>query len=45
LAFRALSQALSLNGSAPHALAHVLDQVTLPEGMFATGLAMHRLAS
>jgi len=45
LAFRALSQALSVNDAVPDALAHVLDQVTLPEGMFATGLAIHRMAS
>jgi hypothetical protein len=45
LALRALSQALSVNDAVPDALAHVLDQVTLPEGMFATGLAIHRMAS
>ena len=45
LAFRALSQALSVSHQVPVALASVLDQVTLPEGMFATGTAMYRLAS
>jgi hypothetical protein len=45
LAFRHLSQALSVNQQVPSALASVLDQVTLPEGMYATTTGMHRLAS
>ena len=45
LAFRCLSQALSVSQQAPLTLANALDQVTLPEGMFATGTAMHRMAS
>ena len=45
LAFRALNQALSVNDAVPQALAQVLDQVTLPEGMFASGIAIHRMAS
>jgi len=46
LAFRALSQALSVGDQAPLALASVLDQVTLPEGMSPMGSTLHhRLAS
>jgi hypothetical protein len=45
LAFRALNQALSVNDAVPGALARLLGQVTLPEGMFATGIAMHRTAN
>jgi hypothetical protein len=46
LAFHALSQALSVSDQAPLALASVLDQVTLPEGMSRMSATLHhRLAS
>jgi hypothetical protein len=45
LAFRALSQALSVNQQVPIELTSALHQVTLPEGMYATATGMHRLAS
>jgi uncharacterized protein (DUF2336 family) len=45
LAFRALSQALSVSTQVPDALAQVLDQVTLPEGMFAIGTALYKSAN
>jgi hypothetical protein len=43
LAFRALSEAM--NDETPSALASALCKVTLPEGMFATGIAVHRYAT
>jgi hypothetical protein len=45
LAFRALSQALSVNQQVPAELSSVLHQVTLPEGMYANSTGMHRMAS
>jgi hypothetical protein len=45
LAFRVLSQALSVNRQVPVELTSALLQVTLPEGMYATSTGVHRMAS